>query len=309
MNSNNNLNTGTFSFSDGDKSINSNKCRGDETEAVKTDILVNMETYNEKHKDQNWRTNAKHFLVPGSPAAMLLEASETYETFKYDFKILSSFSKTGCTSVFGNLVKAISVPSSPLALSALIWTKQNESKALLEQSLGADYVKKHSEVIDLILKAIAKDEMCSLIYPASTYTDAKPLDRATRQEIAIYYQNHSSNSKLQMSAINGHFQTRWINEKPERIKTKSEEISHSSSTSFHNNNGKNVNIKKRTFEKSFNSSNSSKSKNSFKKNKNDTITCDFCKKPGHIAKDCFHKKKKLENENNNKNDNKKSKNQ
>ncbi len=68
--------------------------------------------------------------------------------FKTDFKVLSSVSKTGCTSVFGNLVKAISLPSSPLALSALIWTKQNESKVLLEQALGSEYVRNNNEVID-----------------------------------------------------------------------------------------------------------------------------------------------------------------
>ncbi len=37
-----NIHTGTFSFNDGDKSICSKKCKGDETDAIKTDVLANM---------------------------------------------------------------------------------------------------------------------------------------------------------------------------------------------------------------------------------------------------------------------------
>ncbi len=306
-----NIHTGTFSFNDGDKSICSNKCKGDETDAIKTDVLANMIAYMRKHEDQNWRTNAKHFLVQGSPAAMLLEASETFEMFKTDFKVLSSVSKTGCTSVFGNLVKAISLPSSPLALSALIWTKQNESKVLLEQALGSEYVRNNNEVIDNVLRVIAKDEMCSLIYPATSYNDAKPLDRATRGEIALFYQNHSNNARLQMSAINGQFQHRWINDKTDRgerleIKSKNE-VSISSNSSSHNNNKNVNNNKKRTFDKSFNSSKSNNNNNNNSNNKNakSNIICDFCKTPGHKTKNCF-KRKKSERNNNDKKSNSKN---
>jgi hypothetical protein len=276
---------------------------GSESLEEKAQWISQLEQYLSVNVHLTWSTAAKTFTIKGSPAYTLISGCESIESFKEQLNMLSEMATSGCTNFFGTLCKGLSLPASPIAQSAVILSYQKSMRKMALKSFAQNEqpTAEQLALIEGTLRIIAKDQFCSLIYPAIEYSGDKKLTECSREDLATYYTNYSKANKLKIcfSCEKGVTKPNWL---PESAKFRVVEIEEQRSvvTSNNSNSSDSNHFRRRDASTPFPKQkkhdgllNTTPSWQRYKRKRdaidNNKPWCDHCQKKGHNTNGCWIK--------------------
>jgi len=291
--------TRMFKFQVGDQYLEVIRADGSEDKESKMRTLERIQTFMtaEKNNGTPWKDLVAPFLVDDSPASQALLGSPDYATWKEMFLEINEMLNTECSNCFGTLVQQLSIPSSPFELNGHIFNEIKSLEKTVFKKLGGTFTDQGNydggisaetkKIVAVTLEVVARDQLTSIVYPGKDYSGAKKFGEATRTQLATFYNNYavSTNSNLSFSCKDGVFEKKWS-----KKKGKAADEANGKSTPRENT------------KKDFNKNNNQKVEdpNLKRKREDDTkdkpkISCNYCNKTGHLAKDCRKKIRDTQN--------------
>jgi len=267
-----------------------------------------------------WKDLVRQFCILNSSAYQAIEGSNTFNEWEKAFFALSASANAECTNYFGQIVRDVSIPNSPLNQASNCLTYSKNLKKLVQKKLGGKQnedgsweklTKEKLAFVDEILDLVARDAFTSIVYPAKDYAGEKKFAEASRMELATHYQKQYEEDLLSMSCANGIYGkriTRGANNQlrsdggPQPKNYPSTQINQKMRVE-HCNDGsyiQNFNNPKRKFKHSSGNPNFRQSNNNNNNNNNNDTrkrkdlaqtNCYACGETGHISPNCKNPKK------------------
>jgi len=249
---------------------------GSEQDDSKTTTINRITEYKASKKAEGvpWRDVVRKFLVAGSAASDALASAANFEEWVKAYKTIDESTNPDCTNYFGELVRAISIRSTPFKIGGAIRIYNEKlleaATNAVKKSVGAAAMDERMKaVLELVLEVVARDQVSSAVYPARDYQSTIKFGEATRGDLLSYYNNlaKSNEKELSLSCTNGEFDTRW-HKKSSKAKAQTTTEKYEKLFEAKTNN-KTINKTEKVFEK-----------------RKFSGKCDNCNVSGHSASQC-----------------------